>query len=814
MKKKMYAFLLSMCLLVGSVLMPNTVALADNIGREEVFEHSIENLPPYAEENGWGYFTNNNQVYITGYYGTDKKITIPNTLGGCEVTTIIGLIAYNETVEEVVIPEHVTSISPYWFCYASNLKTISLSSNATITGDTFKIDECKNLESILVDSNNPNLSSKDGVLFSADGTTLFCYPSAKAGNYVIPNTVKEICEYAFNNTTKLKDVTIPEGAGVYYNSFYQCEGITNYFVNGDNSSCCSENGVLFDKSKLLLVNFPSGRIGSYTVPSSVKTIKNNAFANSKLSEIILNDELTIIESQAFCNCVNLREINIPLGVTDIANGTFMDCVSLRSFNVHKNISRIYSSAFMGCDSLTEFKVDDANTEYSAYDGMLCDKEKTTLVRFPSGRGSEYTIPDNILAIDDEAFRESNNLKVINVPAHIDYFDIYECESLEAINVSPNNQNYTSLDGVLYNKDMTELCIVPTMKSGTFTIPSSVKSISSVAFMDCEGLEFLVIPKTVTKICGYDENENMNEISTIWLRPNVETILMIEKGSIADEYIQYIEQMSLIYCGIKANYIYCYGHNYEAKVTTEPTCTTKGVKTYTCKHSTCKHSYTEEIAAKGHTYNTTTIKATPTTNGSIVTKCNICQEVKSNITIYAAKNVKLDKVKYIYNGKVKTPKITVTDVNGKPLVYGTDYTLTYAIGRKNTGRYKVVVNFIGNYSGTVEKTFDIVPKKIKLKKVTGKKKAFTVTWKKQGKQITGYELKYSTTKKFTKKTTKTKVISNRNKTSFTKNKLKAKKTYYVKIRTYKTIKVNGKKVKLYSAWSSAKKVTIKKAVTRK
>ena len=261
--------------------------------------------------------------------------------------------------------------------------------------------------------------------------------------------------------------------------------------------------------------------------------------------------------------------------------------------------------------------------------------------------------------------------------------------------------------------------------------------------------------------------------------------------------------------VSSNYKYCYGHNYEAKVTTEPTCTKKGVKTFICKTSICKHSYTEEIVAKSHSYDKITTKATLKSNGSVVTKCKTCGEVKNTEIIYLPKTIKLSETKYTYNGKVKNPLVTVKDSKGITLKNGLDYTVTYSKGRKSTGRYTVYINFIGNYSGTIKKTFDIVPKKVNIKNVTSKNKAFTVNWKNPGNQISGYEIKYSTNKKFTKKTTMTKLISSRNKTSFTKNKLKAKKVYYVKLRTYKTVKVNGKKVKLYSAWSTIKQVNIKK-----
>ncbi len=122
-------------------------------------------------------------------------------------------------------------------------------------------------------------------------------------------------------------------------------------------------------------------------------------------------------------------------------------------------------------------------------------------------------------------------------------------------------------------------------------------------------------------------------------------------------------------------------------------------------------------------------------------------------------------------------------------------------------YKIQLK--GNYKGTITKTFTIVPKAVNLTKVTSKSKVFTVKWKKQTKQVTGYQLSYSISKKFTKKDTKTKTISSAKATTRTISKLKAKKKYYVRICAYKEVKVNGKVTKLYSSWSKSKTVTTKK-----
>lgn len=197
------------------------------------------------------------------------------------------------------------------------------------------------------------------------------------------------------------------------------------------------------------------------------------------------------------------------------------------------------------------------------------------------------------------------------------------------------------------------------------------------------------------------------------------------------------------------------------------------------------------------------------SGNIVVSCNKCGEQKSETTIYVPKTIKLSKTAYTYNGKVQKPSITIKDSKGNTLKADTDYMVSYPKGMKNVGSYAVTIKFKGNYSGTIKKNFTITPKGTSISKITPKSKGFAIKWKKQTSQTTGYEVAYSTNSKFTKKTTKTITIGKNKTTSKSVSKLKAKKKYYIRIRTYKAVKVNGKFTKIYSNWSKPKNLTTKK-----
>lgn len=173
------------------------------------------------------------------------------------------------------------------------------------------------------------------------------------------------------------------------------------------------------------------------------------------------------------------------------------------------------------------------------------------------------------------------------------------------------------------------------------------------------------------------------------------------------------------------------------------------------------------------------------------------------------DVSLSKKSYPYNGKSQKPSVTVKSNQGNILKNGMDYTVSYEKGRKNVGKYKVSIKLKGNYTGTLIKTFTITPKATSISRMASKKKGFIVKWKKQTIQTTGYQLQYSTSSKFAKKNTKALTLKKNRITSRTVTKLKAGKKYYVRVRAYKNVKVNGKTSKIYSDWSKAKKVTTRK-----
>ena len=282
------------------------------------------------------------------------------------------------------------------------------------------------------------------------------------------------------------------------------------------------------------------------------------------------------------------------------------------------------------------------------------------------------------------------------------------------------------------------------------------------------------------------------------------------------------------------------HTYEEEITKPSTCTEEGIKTLTC--TVCGDEKTESIATIAHTevtdaavsasctrsgktqgshcsvckkvirvqnvipmtahqYQTKITKALVNKNGASIKSCIKCGSVLKRDIIYSPKTVELSSENYVYNGKEQKPDVVVKDSIGK-VIGGRYYTVSYQ-GNKNTGIAEVKISFKDNYSGTLSKSFTIRPKSTGITKLEVKSNRLNLKWKKQKKQISGYEIQYSANKAFQGKTTKSILVKRASVSSKQIKKLKSGKKYYFRICTYKSVKVNGKTTRIPSDWSKVK-----------
>lgn len=249
-----------------------------------------------------------------------------------------------------------------------------------------------------------------------------------------------------------------------------------------------------------------------------------------------------------------------------------------------------------------------------------------------------------------------------------------------------------------------------------------------------------------------------------------------------------------------------GHNIEIIEAVNPTCFNTGLTAgERCIRDGCDYEVKQEsVDMLEHKLSQSSTPATLTKNGSIFEECSTfgCTYKKQVATISYPKSITLSATSFVYDGKVKKPAVKVVGADGKT-INASNYKITGTTSAKAIGTYTITITFKGNYSGTKKLTYKINPKGTTISKLTATKGGFKAVWKKQASQTTGYQIQFSTSSKFTSATTKT--VAKNSTTSATYSKLSKGKKYYVRIRTYTSVKGT----KYYSSWSGARAVTTKK-----
>ena len=475
--------------------------------------------------------------------------------------------------------------------------------------------------------------------------------------------------------------------------------------------------------------------------SELITIGNAAFGSTAISSITLPSKLQYIAENAFEYCENLTSVTIPNSTKTIFGGAFANCTKLSTVTIGSKVSDIKSGAFTGCVALSSISVNSSNETYSSASGVLYNKDKTTLILYPQGKSNTgFELRDETTAIADYAF-EGN----------------------------------TALQQLLINST------------------SSLVSIGVGAFRGCSSLKSIMdIPDSLTAI---GDEAFKGVASNLYVKSNCDHPLVAKK------IIQNVATRT---------WEKVHGTTDSGTITTPSTCTENGIKSYKCVKcgeviSTSPAPLAEHTRI---TVKENIIPATLNTTGSYdeVEKCSVCGKEFSRTPVTVPKLISIANAKVTgikaktYTGKATSQAVTVK-LGTKTLVKGTDYNVTYK-NNKNVGTATVTITGINAYGGSINKTYKINPKGTSLKKVTAGKKAFTAIWTKQAKQTTGYQIQYSTSSKF--KNAKTVTVKKNKTTKTTVKKLKAKKKYYVRIRTYKTV---GKKI-YCSSWSKAKTVKTK------
>ena len=902
--KKFLAALLALSLTFGSVALP--AAESGVIARGVNISASAE---PYGD---FEYdFLDDGTLEITKYTGESENVVIPSTINGEKVTSIkyfafrdctnlvsvtipssvtkIGGQAFENctSLTSVTIANGVTNIDGYAFINCTSLVSIKIPSSVTKIGDSV-FSGCTKLANITVDSGNKYYSSENGILFNKNKLELLVFPNDNSiKEYTIPNSVTSIGDYSFDNCSSLTSITIPNSVtNIGSRAFSDCKSLANLTIA--------------ESVKSIGIGTFAGctSLKNVRIPDSVTSIGESVFNGcTGLTSITIGNGVTTINDNAFSRCTSLTSVTIPDSVTSIGIYAFTFCSNLKSVTIPNSVTSIGWGAFQRCTNLTSITIPDSVTNIDEYAFDECSNLENV------------TIGKNVTSLGEKAFESCSSLTSIKIPASvtsIDYTAFWECSNLQDIIVDSNNKNYSSENGVLFNKDKSKLVVFPMgIQSEEYTIPDSVNNIGNYAFYKCLGLKSITISNSVTTIsdhafddcynlvsvaipdsvttlgsCAFDSCYNLTSITipnrvtsidsfTFYNCFNLESVIIPDSVTMIgwDAFHECSNLKDVYYTGsandwakieiddsnvelenanIHYNYDPNHTHSYTSSITKQPTCTAEGIRTFKCN---CGDTYTETIPAKGHTAVTDkAVPATCTTNGKTAgSHCSVCGKVIKAQTVIKAKghkssnwivdkpaaigvkgskhkectvchkvlekaeipalsetdissaNVTLSTTSYTYNGKAKKPTATVT-LNGKTLKKDVDYTVKYS---SNTaiGKAKVTISGKGNYKGTVSKTFKILPAKQTIAKLTAQKKGFALTWTKD-KNVTGYQIQYDV--KSDLKSAKSAYVKSNTTYKKTISGLKVKKTYYVRVRSYKT--VGG--VKYYGSWSANKKIKTK------
>ncbi|MBQ8334462.1 MAG: leucine-rich repeat protein, partial [Clostridia bacterium] len=344
-------------------------------------------------------------VQLNKYYGAGGDVVIPETYNGYPVSGFsIYAFSYNDTITSVQIPAAITELPESAFRGCGSLTKVVFEGDIVSIGN-FAFNSCGLLTDIVL---------PDTVKFIGD-RAFSCCESLPA--LELPDTLESIGAFAFTYCESLTELHIPASVARIGEGAFSSSGIQKITVDSGNKAYCTDSyGALYDIGKTVLMFYPLNSTNtSYHMPDTVTTVEEDVFYNSgeNLTEITLSDKLVTIGDHAFAWVKNVTEFDLPSTLTTIGTCAFLGCTSVKEWNIPAGVTSIGDSAFSYCKGAERFTVASENPNYASdSEGVLCNKEKTRLIRYPLGRtDSAYTVPEGVEVIGKRSFEYSDVLFV-------------------------------------------------------------------------------------------------------------------------------------------------------------------------------------------------------------------------------------------------------------------------------------------------------------------------------------------------------------------------------------------------------------------
>lgn len=336
----------------------------------------------------------------------------------------------------------------------------------------------------------------------------------------------ELSERAFVSCANLKEIVLPARLKSFSSDmFTYCGSITDIDIE-KGGVLSSSDGMLVDGTTL--VYCPVGRVGSVTVPNGITAVGANAFNGcTKITEIIIPNFVTKIENYAFGGCSKVTSVTFKGGAIsdlEIGNYAFQNCYRLKNvvFESGSKVKKIGNSAFNGCNTLASFTFPASLTEVgsSAFEGCI----NLRSISFAEN-GADIKFGSN-------AFKNCKSLRTINFPSTVTKIDdnlLDGCDNLATVNVDPANPNYASVDGVLFDKNITEILFYPKAKGNYTDMPSTVTTIGANVFRKRTNITSFTVGTNITliKSGAFAECTSLKEVI---FTPGGTEELIIEDGA--------------------------------------------------------------------------------------------------------------------------------------------------------------------------------------------------------------------------------------------------------------------------------------------
>ncbi|SFG63208.1 leucine-rich repeat domain-containing protein [Prevotella sp. KH2C16] len=497
----------------GDYTIPSTVTTVNSYAFSQATKIGTLTIPASVEnmtfnDDGSSIMTTADHIKVDA--GNTKFCDIDGVLCSKDKKTLLSYPARRSdglNDADYTIPEGVTTIAPRAF-YVGSIKSVDFNDVQTIGNSAFefsyglrsvhigdkvnKIEEaaftgCGRLASITVDDANNYFKAEDNVLFTKDGTHLMLCVATKTGDYVVPESVTEIDGHAFYETTAIGKVTISKNVKNIGSDAFGYSGVTGIdFAAGSQLETIGRQAFAH-----------TTHLTDLTLPASVKNIEGNGFSYSeKLQSVTIEDNSQLVKmgDNCFSNNPELTTFQFAgsTKLTTVPTGIFANDPKLTSFEVPATVTEIKANAFQNTPQLE-------SVTFATPASITTIGENS----FAQSGIKSIEIPNTVTAIKKQAFDNCKGLETVEIPASVATIEtgtFNMCDNLTAIHVNDGNPKYSSLDGMLCDKNRKKLVTFPAGKADTkYTLVPYFEEVASYAFYGSDKVSNITFPKSVTTI---------------------------------------------------------------------------------------------------------------------------------------------------------------------------------------------------------------------------------------------------------------------------------------------------------------------------